>query len=61
MFGMIIEGLTIVIIIGSCALVAWYAKNKFQPEIEKTIEDQKKRENKSYPQIIKKQDLKKNK
>lgn len=56
---MIIEGLTIVIIIGSCALVAWYAKNKFQPEIEKTIEDQKKREIKSYPQIIKKQDLKK--
>jgi hypothetical protein len=56
---MIIEGLTIVIIIGSCALVAWYAKNKFQPKIEKTIEDQKKRENKLYPQIIKKQDLKK--
>ena len=58
---MIIEGLTIVIIIGSCALVAWYAKNKFQPDIEKAIEDQKKQENKLSPQIIKKQDLKKNK
>lgn len=56
---MIIEGLTIATIIGICALIAWYAKNKFQPDIEKAIEDQKKQENKLPPQIIKKQDLKK--
>jgi hypothetical protein len=43
---MIIEGLTIVGIIGSCGLLAWYAKNKFQPGIEQTIEEQKKQENK---------------
>jgi hypothetical protein len=48
---MIIEGLTIAGIIGSCGLLAWYAKNKFQPEIEKTIEEQKKQENKLYPEI----------
>ncbi|MGI0051904.1 MAG: hypothetical protein ACRD8K_09220 [Nitrososphaeraceae archaeon] len=56
---MIIEGLTITTIIGICALIAWYAKNKFQPDIEKAIEDQKKQENKLSLQIIKKQDLKK--
>jgi len=56
---MIIEGLTIATIIGICALIAWYAKNKFQPDIEKAIEDQKRQENKLSPQIIKKQDLKK--
>lgn len=56
---MIIEGLTIATIIGICALIAWYAKNKFQPDIEKAIEDQKKQENKLSLQIIKKQDLKK--
>jgi hypothetical protein len=56
---MIIEGLTIATIIGICALIAWYAKNKFQPDIEKAIEDQKKQENKLSQQIIKKQDLKK--
>ena len=55
---MIIEGLTIATIIGICALIAWYAKNKFQPDIEKAIEDQKKQENKLSPQIIKKQNLK---
>lgn len=56
---MIIEGLTIATIIGICALIAWYAKNKFQPDIEKAIEDQKKQENKLSPQIIKNQNLKK--
>ncbi len=38
---MLVEVLTISIIIGSCGLVAWLAKNKFQPEIEL---DLKKRE-----------------
>lgn len=51
---MITEGLTIATIIGICALIAWYAKNKFQPDIEKAIENQKKRENKLSPEIIKK-------
>ncbi len=57
---MIIEGLTIAGIIGSCGLLAWYAKNKFQPEIEKAIEEQKKPieapnkpENKLYAKISK--------
>ncbi len=40
---MLVEVLTISIIIGSCGLVAWLAKNKFQPEIEL---DLKKREQK---------------
>ncbi|MBA3750738.1 MAG: hypothetical protein H0X03_07620 [Nitrosopumilus sp.] len=31
---MLIETLTISIIIGSCGLVTWLSKNKFQPEIE---------------------------
>jgi len=59
---MIIEGLTIVGITGSCALLTWYAKNKFQPDIERTIEEQKKQENKLYPDINKtrKQYLSKN-
>ncbi len=54
---MIIEGLTIAGIIGSCCLIVWYTKNKFQPEIEQTIEQQKKQENKLCPDIqnIKKQ------
>jgi hypothetical protein len=51
---MITEGLTIATIIGICALIAWYAKNKFQPDIEKAIENQKKQENKLSPEIIKK-------
>jgi hypothetical protein len=50
---MIVEGLTIAGIIGSCGLLAWYAKNKFQPEIEKTIAEQKKQENKLYAEINK--------
>lgn len=35
---MLIEGLTITFIIGACGLVAWLAKNKFQPEIERDIQ-----------------------
>jgi hypothetical protein len=59
---MIIEGVTIAGIIGSCGLLAWYAKKKFQPEIERTIEEQKKQENKLCPDItkIRKQYLSKN-
>ena len=41
---MILEGLTISVIIGSCAFFAWIVKNKFQPEIEKEIEKQKQKE-----------------
>jgi len=42
---MLIEGISIALIIGSCAFVVWIAKNKFQPEIERNIEKQKKQEN----------------
>lgn len=41
---MLIEGITIGLIIGGCGLVAWKAKNKFQPEIEREIENQKQKE-----------------
>jgi hypothetical protein len=41
---MILEGVSIGLIVGGCALVAWKAKNKFQPEIEKEIENQKQKE-----------------
>lgn len=34
---MLTESLTIGFIIGICGLVAWLAKNKFQPEIEEDI------------------------
>ena len=37
-------------------MITWYAKNKFQLDIEKAIEDQKNQENKLSPQLIKKQD-----
>jgi hypothetical protein len=42
---MLTEILTIGIIIGSCGLIAWLAKNKFQPEIEN---DLKNREQKTW-------------
>ncbi|MDQ6723220.1 MAG: hypothetical protein M3Z01_03015 [Thermoproteota archaeon] len=48
---MLVELLTISIIIGSCGLISWLAKNKFQPEIET---DLKKREQKVWKQIEKK-------
>ena len=47
---MLTEALTIAFIIGSCGIVAWFAKNKFQPEIE---EDIKKREQKINQQFTK--------
>jgi hypothetical protein len=34
---MLEEAITITIIIGGCAAAAWYAKNKFQPEIERNL------------------------
>lgn len=47
---MLIESLTIGIIIGTCGLVAWLAKNKFQPEIEQDIQ---RREQKAVEQVDK--------
>lgn len=34
---MISEAVTIVAILGGCAAAAWFAKTKFQPEIEKNL------------------------
>ena len=48
---MLTEILTIGIIIGSCGLIAWLAKNKFQPEIEN---DLKNREQKFWKLIYNK-------
>ena len=36
---MLVESLTIGIIIGVCGLVTWLVKNKFQPEIERDIQE----------------------
>jgi hypothetical protein len=38
MLSMLGEAITIAVIIGGCAAAAWYAKNKFQPEIERNLE-----------------------
>lgn len=51
---MILEGVSIAFIIGGCALVAWKAKNKFQPEIEREIENQKRTETLMQTEIKKK-------
>lgn len=40
---MLVESLTIGILIGTCDLLAWLAKNKFQPEIERDMENRKKK------------------
>lgn len=32
------EAITVAFIIGGCAAAAWYAKNRFQPEIERNLE-----------------------
>lgn len=32
------EAITIAFIIGGCAAAVWYAKNQFQPEIERNME-----------------------
>lgn len=50
---MILEGLSIAFIIGGCALVAWKAKNKFQPEIEREIENQQRKESPLQTEIKK--------
>ena len=34
---MIIEAVTISVFLGGCAAAAWFAKTKFQPEIEKSL------------------------
>ncbi|HYF98852.1 MAG TPA: hypothetical protein VD815_02045 [Candidatus Saccharimonadales bacterium] len=47
---MLTEALTIAFLIGTCGIVAWVAKNKFQPEIE---EDIRKREQKAVQQFPK--------
>jgi hypothetical protein len=53
---MLTEFLTISIIIGSCGLISWLAKNKFQPEIEA---DLKNREQKVWKVVEKKEKIKK--
>ncbi len=47
---MLTEALTISFIIGACGIIAWLAKNKFQPDIE---EDIRKREQKVSQQFLK--------
>jgi hypothetical protein len=34
---MITEAITISIILGGCATAAWFAKTKFQPEIDRSL------------------------
>ena len=34
---MITEAITIAAILGGCAAAAWFAKTKFQPEIERNL------------------------
>jgi len=36
---MLVESLTIGILIGLCGLIAWIAKCKYQPDIERDIEE----------------------
>ena len=43
---MLIEGISIALIVGSCGFVAWIAKNKFQPQIEREIEKQQQQQQK---------------
>jgi hypothetical protein len=57
---MIIEGLIIAGILGSCGLLTWYVKIKFQPEIERTIEEQKIQEKKLCPDIRQESNTSKN-
>lgn len=51
---MLVESLTIGILIGTCGLIAWLAKNKFQPEIERDIENRGKKLLKHTREIEKK-------
>jgi hypothetical protein len=34
---MIAEAITIIVILGGCGAATWFAKTKFQPEIEKSL------------------------
>jgi len=54
---MLVESLTIGIIIGICGLVTWLVKNKFQPEIERDIQEREQRTSK-YAREIRKNPLK---
>ena len=54
---MLVESLTIGIIIGICGLVTWLVKNKFQPEIERDIQEREQRTLK-YAREIRKNPLK---
>jgi hypothetical protein len=54
---MLVESLTIGIIIGICGLVAWLVKNKFQPEIERDIQEREQKTLK-YAREIRKNPLK---
>jgi hypothetical protein len=54
---MLIESLTIGIIIGICGLVTWLVKNKFQPEIERDIQEREQKILK-YAREIRKNPLK---
>jgi hypothetical protein len=48
---MLTEVLTIAFIIGACGIVAWMAKNKFQPEIEKDIQKREQKANHQSPKV----------
>ncbi len=54
---MLVESLTIGIIIGICGLVPWLVKNKFQPEIERDIQEREQKTLK-YAREIRKNPLK---
>lgn len=40
---MLTESITIISIIGSCGLFAWFAKKHFQPQIEEDLENRKRK------------------
>lgn len=50
---MLTETLTIGIIIGACGIVAWLAKNKFQPEIEEDIQKREQKVTQQSPKVEK--------
>lgn len=48
---MLTETLTIAFIIGVCGIVAWLAKNKFQPEIEGDIQKREQKVTQQFPKV----------
>lgn len=48
---MLTEALTIAFIIGTCGLIAWFAKNKFQPEIEEELKKREQKVNQQFPKV----------